>query len=58
MGKFEFLNKMYKMAVWDNEGRQYLPVQDYDGQISHYARATEAIEVWLHDNEGGQNGNE
>lgn len=36
---------MFYMAVWDNEGRMYLPVWGYDDQISHYAQAREAIAI-------------
>ncbi len=42
----ERASKMFAMAVWDNQGRQYLPVWGYDDEISHYDRATDAIKTF------------
>ncbi len=39
------LIRMFHLAVWDNAGRQYLPVFDYDGSVMVYARAYEAIKT-------------
>ncbi len=41
------LNKMISMAVWDNQGRMYMPVWGYDNRISHYARAKEANQLMI-----------
>lgn len=46
MNCHERLLLMYKLAVWDRYGRMYMPVWGYDGEISHYARASEAIGIW------------
>ncbi len=46
MNMLHRLTKMFAMAVWDNQGRQYLPVWGYDRKISNYARAHEAIEIF------------
>ena len=43
------LQQMFLMAVWDETGRQYLPVHGYDGQISHYALAPEALRIFNDD---------
>lgn len=44
------LLQMYRMAVWDNAGRMYLPVWDYENkEITNYARANEALKIF---NEG------
>ena len=47
MGTLKQLNQMYKMAVWDNKGRQYLPIYGRYGDIIRYGHATEAIDNWL-----------
>ena len=46
MNMFERLAKMFALAVWDNQGRMYLPVWGYDDEISHYDRATGAINTF------------
>ena len=46
---FDRLLKMYEMAIWDNEGRMYMPVHGYDGQIYVYVRAEEALDIWNDD---------
>ena len=39
----EMLIRMFKMAVWDNQGRQYLPVFNFDWKhVLHYAPAEDA----------------
>lgn len=43
------LYTMYKLAVWDRNGMQYLPVWGYSGGITHYARAREALEIFNRD---------
>lgn len=40
------LMRMHAMPVWDNAGRQYYPVFDYDWKnVSHYALAEDAATV-------------
>lgn len=46
---FEELEWLYSMAVWDAQGRMYMPILDYDDEIMCYAPAQEAIEVWTTD---------
>ncbi len=46
IGMVDRLIQMYRMSVWDSKGRQYLPVYGYDGQITNYAPAREALEHW------------
>ena len=41
------LNKMIRMAVWDNQDRMYMPVWGYDNRISHYAKAKEANKLMI-----------
>jgi len=43
---FEELERMYRLAVWDNEGRQWLPVMGYGGQVEVYMRAQAALDIW------------
>lgn len=43
---FQCLIKLFALAVWDHNGRQYLPMFGYDGQIEAYAPAKEAITVF------------
>lgn len=50
----DMLTYMYSISVWDNEGRQYLPVFDYEWkQVTNYAPAREAISTntnsWFQD---------
>jgi len=46
MTMFEILNRMYKLAVYDRNGRQYLPVRHpYKDSIAVYMRGAKAIEV-------------
>lgn len=40
---FRFI-RMFKLSVWDNEGRQYLPEFDADGNVVRYALAQQAID--------------
>lgn len=42
----KLLFQMFRLAVWDNDGRQYLPLFGYDGQIEAYAPAEEAINTF------------
>ena len=48
------LCQMHRLAVWDNKGREYLPLYGYDWQIEAYAPAKEAIDifwtVWYQEN--------
>jgi hypothetical protein len=37
--------KIIKLAVWDSAGRMWCPVWGYDGNISHYAPASEALDI-------------
>ncbi len=46
IGNVVRLVQMYRMSVWDALGRQYLPVYGYDGQITNYAPAREALKYW------------
>lgn len=46
---YKFLFKMISMAVWDHEGRMYMPVRDLAGEIYCYRRAEEAYEQYLLD---------
>lgn len=53
-GLSAMLIRMYSMSVWDNQGRQYLPVFDYEWRdIMGYTRADEAIitntQAWVTD---------
>ena len=43
---FDRIMKMYALAVWDNHGRMYMPIWGYDGEISHYALAIEALQIF------------
>ena len=50
------LERMYKLSVWTGEGKQYLPVFDYEWRdITNYLPAKEAIThntlLWFHDHE-------
>lgn len=50
----EMLETMYRLAVWDSEGRQYLPVWDYEWRhVTNYVPAEEAIKTnlrnWIND---------
>ncbi len=40
---------MYRLSVWDAQGRQYMPVYGYDGEIVAYAPANDAIAIWVAD---------
>ena len=50
----EMLERMYRLSVWDEKGRQFLPVFDYEWRdVTGYARAETAITtnttMWLKD---------
>ncbi len=45
----ERLLQMYRLAIWDRRGRMYMPVYGYDGLITNYARAWEAMSYWHDD---------
>lgn len=52
----EMLETMYRLAVWDHHGRQYLPTWDYEWRkVENYMPAEEAIRhnvtLWLNDND-------
>ena len=42
---------MYKLAVWDNNGRMYMPLFGYDNQVEAYAPARSALNIFF-DNYG------
>ncbi len=46
MNMLQRLAKMFALAVWDRQGRMYLPVWGYDDEISHYDRAEGALETF------------
>lgn len=46
---FEMLDRLYRMAVWDVEGRMYMPVQGYDGEWAAYRPAREALAIFYED---------
>lgn len=57
----QMLEAMYRLAVWDNKGRQYLPVWDYEWRdVENYMPAEEAIvhnvTLWLNDEKEGDHG--
>ena len=43
---FRMLQQLFALAVWDRNGKQYLPMFGYDGQIEAYAPAQEAIAIF------------
>lgn len=50
----DMLTRMYELSVWDNKGRQYLPVFDYAWRdVMAYCRANTAIVAnttgWIND---------
>lgn len=38
--------RLFALAVWDAEGKQYLPLFGYDGQVEAYAPAYKAINIF------------
>jgi hypothetical protein len=50
----DMLVRMYSMSVWDEKGRQFLPIFDYEWRdVMGYQRADEAItnntQNWIND---------
>ena len=45
---FQQLEHMYKLAVWDNHGRMYMPVYS-DNEVVAYARTGEALHACTYD---------
>lgn len=41
--RFKQQVRMFTLAVWDVQGRMYLPIFDRNGDIEVYARALDAI---------------
>ena len=44
------LIRLYRLSVWDAQGRQYLPVMAYNRtEITHYAPALDALDAFWDD---------
>lgn len=57
----EMLERMYRLSVWTNEGKQYLPIFDYEWRdVTSYVPAEEAIihntTLWLNETALGGEG--
>jgi len=43
---YGMLERFYSLSIWDRNGRQYLPLFGYDGQVEAYAPAYQAIAIF------------